>query len=145
MFGLFSGPANQAARPKPRLFLRLEGLESREQPDGGLNEPPPPPVQIEATGNQAPEIVDFSCTEIQNGYFLVTGRVIDESPDGLVVTLGGSTSAAGTTVNCNPDGTFSVYVQLRTDGTDSGYITATTVDDEGAVSEEVDYFVNPTP
>jgi len=33
---------------------------------------------------------------------------------------------------------------LRTDGTDAGFITATTTDDDGAESEEVEYFVNPT-
>ena len=144
MFGLRKGPQGHAARRRPRFVLRLEGLEHREQPDGTITEPPTPPPTVEEAPNQIPEIVDFNCEELENGSFRVTGRVLDEDPNGLVVTLGGSTSAAGTTIICNSDGTFSVIVNLRTDGTDAGFITATTTDDDGAESEEVEYFVNPT-
>jgi hypothetical protein len=122
-------------------------LEHRDQPNDGITDTPLPPVPVveEAPANQAPEIVDFNCEEVENGLFLITGRVVDEDPDGLVVTLGGGTSAAGTTIVCNSDGTFSILVTLRTDGTDTGYITATTTDDQNLDSEEVEFFVNPTP
>lgn len=146
MFGLFPSPVGLATRRRPRCVLRLEGLERREQPDGGISEPPPPPPFIEeAALNQAPRIVDFDCSEVNNGLFLITARVVDENPEGLIVRLGGSTSAAGTTIVCNSDGTFSILVQLRTDGTDAGYITPTTTDASGQESEEVEFLVNPTP
>jgi hypothetical protein len=93
----------------------------------------------------APVIENFTAHEIGNGMFLITGRVIDETPTGMIVTFGGTTSAAGQYATVSADGTFSKIVQLRTDGTDSGYITATTTDAYQVVSEEVDVLVNPTP
>jgi hypothetical protein len=142
MFGLFRRTRSAAVRPRVRVVLRLVNLESRDQPDGGLGDPPTqPPAQPPV--NQPPVIVDFDAERIGNGAFLITGRVIDEYPDGMVVTLGGGTSAAGITVMCDEDGYFSVIVQLRTDGTDAGFITATTIDDHDQVSEEVEVYVNP--
>jgi hypothetical protein len=142
MFGLFRSARSTAVRPRTRVVLRLVDLECRDQPDGGLSDPPTqPPAQPPV--NQPPAIVDFDAERVGNGAFLITGRVIDENPDGMVVTLGGGTSAAGITVTCDEDGYFSVIVQLRTDGTDAGFITATTIDDHNQVSEEVEVYVNP--
>jgi hypothetical protein len=95
--------------------------------------------------NQRPVILDFHCEEVGNGLFLITGRVQDESPGGLTVTLGGTTSAAGATTTTLADGSFSMTVRLRVDGSDVGWITATVVDAQGLVSDEVEQFVRPTP
>ena len=137
----------QSLRRRARTILRFEDLEGRALPDGGMGDPPQPPETtiVPPPANQAPQIVDFDCEEIGNGVFLVTGRVIDEHPAGMVVTLGGGTSASGTTITCASDGTFYTTIELRTDGTDSGWLTATTVDDHGLDSNEASYFVNPTP
>jgi hypothetical protein len=147
MLGLLLPFRKQGAHPAKRKFLRLESLETRDQPDGGLGNPPAsrPAGVVAPPINQDPVIVDFSAVECGNGYFVVSGRVIDESPDGMIVTLGGSTSASGMTITVAADGTFSKVIQLRTDGTDSGYITAITTDDFGRDSAEVEYFVDPTP
>jgi hypothetical protein len=143
MLGLLRRTRTTGARPRNRVVLRLEGLEWRDNPDidpgnGGVVLTSPPV-------NHAPQIVDFTCQQIDHGLFLITGRVIDENPAGLTVTLGGSTSAAGTAIITLTDGSFSKAVQLRTDGTDNGWITAVTVDLQGLVSNTVQQYVTPTP
>jgi hypothetical protein len=100
------------------------------------------PVQLSV--NTPPAIVDFTAEEMGNGLFLITGTVLDANPGGLVVTIGGSTSANGSTTTTYDDGSFSMLVQLQTDGTDSGFITATTVDAQGIQSQPVQVFVTPT-
>jgi hypothetical protein len=95
--------------------------------------------------NKPPVIVDFSVVEDGNGTFLITGRVSDENPGGMVVILGGSTSCRGQSVTTNEDGTFSMVVQLRVDGSDDGWITATTIDDHQQASNEPAEYVKPTP
>ena len=160
MLGLFRRAPAVRGGSRGRAVLRLEGLERRDHPSGSEVPPPPETVSADcdiapppdpATGdpipaqNLPPEIEDFYCEEMGNGLFLITGRVVDDSPGGLTVTLGGSTSADGQTTTTASDGTFSMTVQLRVDGTDSGWVTATTVDTHGEVSEEVAQFVSPTP
>ena len=142
MFGLLRRPPAARGGRRGRVVLRLDGFEERLQPsapvatgDSGQTSHPPT--------NQKPVIVNFEARAIGNGWFLITGRVIDEDPGGLVVTLGGTTSAAGRTVATAADGTFSLTVSLRTDGSDVGFITATTVDRQGLVSDEVSDFVDP--
>ena len=147
MFGLFRRAHTAGVGSRGRAFLRLEPLDARDLPSS-----PDPGTGLTggaavagAPTNQPPEISNFTAREVTNGLFLVSGRVIDENPGGLVVTLGGSTSAAGTTTTTNDDGTFSVLVQLKTDGTDSGWITATVVDEYGVQSDAVEVWVTPTP
>jgi hypothetical protein len=143
MFGLLVRPATARGSARKQVVLRLEGFEGRDQPSapafGTMAVPVAPPT------NQAPQIVNFSCQQIGSGLFLITGRVVDENPGGLPVTLGGTTSAAGQTATTQADGTFSLTVQLRVDGTDCGWITATTVDAQGLRSNEVEQWVDPTP
>lgn len=146
MFGLLPRPARPRRRPAVRL--RLEGLEYRDHPDGTLGgDPPTPPPGggNTSTTNQAPQIVDYDVEEIGNGVYIVRGRVVDESPAGLTVTLGGNTSCAGQTTTTTVDGSFSFVVHLRVDGTDSGVISAKTVDSQGAPSNEPYEYVSPTP
>jgi hypothetical protein len=142
MFGLFRGARSTAARPKARVILRVLDLEARDQPDGGTGDPPTQPAG-QSLANSPPVIVDFDAEQVGNGAYLLTGWVLDENPAGLIVTFGGSTSAAGITVTCDAEGYFSIIVELRTDGSDTGYITATTIDDLGQESEEVQVYVDP--
>lgn len=142
MLAFFRRPA--APRPSFRARLHLETLEHRENPTG----PPVPFAPITETAppisiNVRPVIEDFNVEPIANGTFFITGRVVDENVAGMIVTLGGSTSCAGQQITVNSDGTFTKIVQLATDGTDSGWITATTIDAEGWQSEEVDWEVVP--
>jgi hypothetical protein len=146
MFGLFRRIPTRRPAPQRRVRLGLEALEWRDQPDGGMGDPPvPPPGGPGNTAtNNTPLIVEFTAQESGNGLFLVTGRVLDETPAGLTVTFGGGTSAAGLTVTTQADGTFSIAIQLRLDGTDSGFLTATVTDQQGLVSDPVQVFLNPT-
>jgi hypothetical protein len=147
MLGLYRRPCIRGHGLAARAILRLESLEWRDQPstlDPGGGAADDQYFYLTPAPNEAPDIVDFTAREVGTGLFLVSGRVIDESPGGLTVTLDGDTAASGTTTTTLEDGTFSVLVRLPTDGTGAGYITATTVDNRGLVSDEVSAFVNPT-
>jgi hypothetical protein len=143
MFGLFRRPSPQRVVPQKRVRLQLESLEWRDQPDGTLGDPPSG-GSGQTAPNVAPAIVDFDAQEVGNGVFLVTGRVIDETPGGRTIVFGGGTSAAGMTTTTAVDGTFSILITLRTDGTDSGFLTATTTDPYGLTSEPVSRYLDPT-
>jgi hypothetical protein len=127
MLGLFRRPHLQGVGSRGRVVLSLERLEVRDQP------------------NAVPAIVNFSANEIGNGTFLINGQVVDQNPGGLVVAFGGVSSANGLTVVTNADGTFSDIVQLQVNGTDVGFLTATTVDAQGLVSTPVEVFLDPIP
>lgn len=137
-------------RPASSIRLRLESLEHRDQPDGLPGNPPPmppaetPPVNVPPS-NAPPVITNFNAEQIGNGLYVISGQVTDEYPDGMKVLLGGSTSATGTQITVHSDGSFSCIIQLATDGTDTGTISATTVDNYNVESEEVYVFVSPTP
>lgn len=124
-----------------RTILRLDGLEFRDVPsDIGLGDA----GGISSPTNAPPQIVGFTVTQVGTGVYLIEGTVIDENPGGLCVTIGGSTSANGMSTTTWSDGTFSLVVTLQTNGTDVGYITATTVDDHNQVSNEPRVFVTPS-
>src|SRR5438105_15042361 len=134
MFGLFTLAPTKSRRRQHRIALWLEDLEGRAHPDGGVGDPPTPPYE---TGtNQPPQIVDFNAEQVSNGVFVISGHVVDENPAGLIVTLGGSTSASGIQIVCDSNGDFYATIRLKTDGTDSGTITAKTVDDHNQQSPE---------
>ena len=126
MLGLFRRTHNQVSS-RGSAVLAVEHLETRDQP------------------SVAPTIVNFSDNEIGNGLFSINGQVIDQNPEGLVVTFGGVQSANGLTAVTKPDGTFSVMVQLQSNGADGGYLTATTLDAQGWVSTPVALYLEPTP
>jgi hypothetical protein len=72
--------------------------------------------------------------------------VIDESPGGLIVQFGGSVaSVSGQTATTQADGTFTLIVQLQTNGTDVGLVTVQTTDAQGLNSNVPDVYVHPTP
>lgn len=146
MFGLLRrARTSHSIRPARsfRTILQLDGLECRDQPsdfgvggegrDGRI-----------APENLPPQITTFTITRVGEGLYLIEGVVVDENPGGLTITLGGSTSAAGETTTTWSNGTFSMVVILQTDGTDVGFITATTIDDHNQKSNEVSVYVTPT-
>jgi hypothetical protein len=139
-------PATRAGRPHT-VFLRLEGLEGRATPSGdALSETSRAAVYNFSPVNQAPQIVDFAAQELGSGLFVFTGRVVGENPGGLTVTFGGSVATMnGRTCTTDANGNFSVVVQLKTDGTDVGWVLATTRDAHGVTSDEAAVFVHPTP
>jgi hypothetical protein len=147
--------ARPAAGCRGRVLLRLETLEGRDHPSSlaapeFILEPPlaytaPAPAAAE-TADQAPRIVDFTAEEVGNGLYIFTGRVLDETPAGMIVTFGGDVpTMQGQTAGVQSDGTFTLIIRLRTDGTDVGFVTATTVDAQGVASNEAVVFVSPTP
>ena len=134
-------PATRAARP-PRVFLRLEDLEGRATPSGDLV--PVYSGTVLAPPNQAPQIVDFAAEEMGTGLFMFTGRVLDESPGNLTITFGGSVvTMVGRTCTTDANGYFSIVVQLQTNGTDIGWVTARTQDALGVPSNEPAVEVRP--
>ncbi len=146
-------PLDQQSPPPPGRFrarLRLEALEGRDQPSsltdfGSANDPPPLAPLVLAV-NAAPQIVDFTAEQVGNGLFVFSGRVIDEAPGGLVVTFGGGVpSVSGLTAMTDANGMFSLTVRLQTNGTDTGTVSAITVDAQGLSSNEALVYVSPTP
>ncbi|MBX9626209.1 MAG: hypothetical protein K2X82_20590 [Gemmataceae bacterium] len=109
---------------------------------GPTNPPPPAPVP----GNVAPQIVGFTAEDLGGGQFRFTGTVVDEAPGGLTVGFGGSVgSVRGKSAVTNSDGTFTLVVRLKTDGSDSGTVTAQTKDRQGLASNVASVDVSPTP
>jgi hypothetical protein len=128
----------------------MESLDGRDTPSvtvpdtfpvGGTT---PSEVVQSDNKNNPPVITDFVVQEVGFGTFVITGRVADENPGGLTVTIGGSTSCTGQTTTTNADGTFTITVRLRTDGSDEGWITAVAEDAGGLESNEAAQYVKPT-
>ena len=138
-----------ATRPNRthRTLLRLEGFECRITPSGESDTVTHPPVSTNGSPiNQAPQITNFTATDLGGGLYLISGQVVDESPGGLTVTFGGSVATLnGYTVTTAANGTFSFTIQLKTDGTDTGYLLATTKDAQGLPSNQASVYVHPTP
>jgi hypothetical protein len=87
--------------------------------------------------------VNFSVAHLGQGWCYFTGTVQDEAPGGLVVTFSGVPTVQGQTATTAADGTFSLTIQLRTDGTDNGNVSAVTYDRLGLKSNEPYVAVNP--
>lgn len=145
-------PAGPSTSGQGRVFLRLETLEGRDLPSSLLPESPIPESPGAYTSpygqvaNLPPEIQDFTAEQVGNGLFVFTGRVVDENPAGLFVRFGGDVpTMQDLSAEVQDDGTFILIVRMQTDGTDVGFVTATTVDAQGVVSDEAVVFVSPTP
>lgn len=129
-------PQDEAARAATATYL-----SSSNEPTGTM-------TSEEGTGvlaptNLPPEIVDFVAVEIGPGLYRFTGRVIDEAPGGLVVAFGGVPSAEGQSATTNADGTFSLTLQMQTDGSDTGNVSAVTQDASGQTSNVATCWVDP--
>jgi hypothetical protein len=95
------------------------------------------------TTNAAPKIVDFDATSLGGGLYRFTGRVVDEFPAGLAVVFAGVPTVEGVEVFTGSDGSFSLTIQLQTDGTDCGMVSVRTMDHLGQMSNEPFVNVNP--
>jgi hypothetical protein len=84
--------------------------------------------------NQAPQIVDFSVSCGAEGFLLITGRILDESPGGMEVWFGGLSALEGVSVTVDEEGYFSLSIQV--DPHEEGTITAITYDAWGVASNE---------
>jgi hypothetical protein len=143
LFNLFGRPARPAPVRRTRLFL--EALAERWVPDGTptLNDP----MYLTAPIDQPPVITDFEAVELSAGLYSLEGTVQDpdEDPAGLTVTFHGPQSAIdGRTEMTGSGGHFEFVVQLPTDGTGSGTITAQAADRAGKLSNTASDYVSPT-
>lgn len=86
--------------------------------------------------NVAPLLVDFRSELISGNSWLLSGRVIDEYPDGLTVTFGGLLQ--GDTCTTDSYGNFSYTKTITT----TGAVTADTEDDDELLSNEASTYVN---
>jgi hypothetical protein len=85
---------------------------------------------------QPPVIANFSAAPSGNGFWTLTGQVLDDAPGGITVTFGGVVS--GSTVT-QIDGTFS-YRTSVSPGT-YGQVTAQALNDDGVLSQVVSALV----
>jgi hypothetical protein len=133
-----SPPATRTPSPPPpygrrRAFsagLMLAPLIWLNHGVGAIEPPPPPPL-----GNDPPLIVDFIGTYSTLGWTF-EGQVIDENPQGLVITFGGLLNGHHTSVN-SPSGYFQYTAQIQGPGT----VTAQTIDDHEQESNVAIYYL----
>jgi hypothetical protein len=122
-------------RPAAGLRARLsfETLDGRVLLDATPLVAPDPPLTSDVAPNPSPPaITSFTAVEVAPGWYRFTGTVSAEHPEGMVVSLGGEpNSVQGETATVGADGIFSVLIQMRTDGTDDGTVTAVTSDANG--------------
>jgi hypothetical protein len=147
-FRLFPRPARPGTVRRARLGLEHLGDRALPSDIGGLVTVPPPGYTTPPVGGDtgaAPayyttppayyttppvggdfqvssQLVNFAANEIGHGYFEFTGRVLMNGTGaaGVTVTLDGLPSLVGQTVTTASDGTFTLFIQLQTDGTDNG-------------------------
>lgn len=151
MFAFFK--TARPARPGRgfRVSLRLETLGDRAVPsslDGGtdpIDPSPSDPIQIGPPQSPTTPMIDsFSAEEVGYGWYQFTGHVTDNQPGGLTITFGGVPSLEGQSTVTASDGSFSLLVQVNTDGSDTGTVTAQTVDTDGNPSNIATCYINPT-
>jgi hypothetical protein len=98
---------------------------------------------IRTLASNVPQITNFTGTEEANGWYEFTGRVLDESPTGLTVDLGGTpVSLSGATCTVQADGSFDIKIQLNGTSSDDGVATATTTDWWGLTSNTATWTVS---
>jgi hypothetical protein len=142
MLSLFRRTTARPGRSRGRVVLRLEGFERRDQPSDWYENPAISTFGDPQSNNQAPRIV-VHCSQIGAGLFRVYGQVTDESPGNLTVRFGGIPSAQGQSTTTLADGSFSMILQVQTNGSDIGVVTAQTTDAQG-LDSNVDYDnINP--
>jgi len=146
-------PATRAGR-RSRVALRLESLDCRDNPTadpvlglGPISAGGPISTtsdQLPGTTNRPPQIVDFAAGSIGDGWWVISGRVIDEHPGGLTVTFGGDVATTyGETTTTDANGNFCLLVCLNANGTDTGLLSAITHDDAGQSSNLAEVYVDP--
>jgi hypothetical protein len=129
-----TNPLDQAALDKAATLVAM--TEDPGGPGTGTGHSP--------GADNPPQITNFQVERVGPGMYKFTGLVIDESPGGLTVTLTGIPSLeAGVAVVTRSDGTFEATLQLRTDGSDIGVVSAVTRDWFGQLSNTATVYVNP--
>jgi hypothetical protein len=130
----FTRSVRPARAPVRRTILTLDRLDDRWMPDGTIA-PAPDPISTTTTTTTSapPQITAFTAEQVGPNQFLITGQVVADDPDCLVVSFGGAPNCIqGTSTMTNSDGSFSMM--LYTTSTDFGTITAQTVDQNGQQS-----------
>lgn len=125
-FRLFPRPARPGTVRRARLGLEELGDRALPSDFGGLVTDSGPTfstsVSLGGGARISSQLVNFAAEEIGHGYFVFTGQVLTNGVGaaGVTVTLGGLPSLVGRTVTTASDGTFSLFIQLQTNGTDNG-------------------------
>jgi hypothetical protein len=91
-----------------------------------------------------PVITNFAATEGSGQLFTFSGTVTDQNPGGLTITFGGIPSLSGQTATVNSNGSFSLTIQLNSNGSDNGLALAQTTDWWGLQSNLASTYVNVT-
>lgn len=91
--------------------------------------------------NDAPVISGFVCVQMWGDHWALTGSVtdVDDDVEGMVVDFGGVFSSYGVSAVVQAGGTFSLTDEFI--GLSTGWATAQTEDDDGALSNLAMYFV----
>lgn len=92
----------------------------------------------------APVIDSFAAEEVGIGWYQFTGHVSYDQPGGLTITFGGVPSLEGKFTTTAADGSFSLLVQVQTDGSDTGEVTAQTSAANGSLSNLAMCYISPT-
>jgi hypothetical protein len=148
MFGFLMSKRPVRTAPRVRSFLRLEELGVRATPTDLLGEvtapPPVPPPPLPGPVLAAPKIDTFTAAEIGHGWYTFSGHVTSANPAGLVITFNGVPCLVGRTTTVEADGTFSMTIQVATNGSDIGTISAQT-SQNGMLSNLAMTYMSPTP
>jgi hypothetical protein len=142
--GMASGTATTDPAGNFCLALTATGLgtisASTTDPAGNASNTP-----IVTLTSNAPQITNFTGSEEQGDWYEFTGRVLDESPTGLTLYLGGApVSLSGASCTVRSDGTFDFRVQLTGTTTDDGVATAMVTDWWGLTSNTATWTVSQT-
>lgn len=151
-----SGSKNaRSGRTRNRACLGLEALDLRLPPsslfsaDLGLTDPTVVNTDTTAvaihlgatlsrgtgTADTGPRLTNFAAIEIVGGLYRLEGDVIDPAPAGLTVTFGGDPdSLRDTTTTTDANGHFSKVVDVKTDGSDDGTLSAQAVNAAGVAT-----------
>ena len=140
--GLATG-MNSAAPPPPNGLFLLGIQPALEFNDEHC-------FRLDSGGARPPEIVDFSASEGEGGWWTFSGRVDAEKrgalkPGGLIVEFGGLPSLEGQTTEVDTNGTFSLTIRLRNaPRCEEGIATAQTSDWFGQPSNLAEDYVHQT-
>jgi hypothetical protein len=104
---------------------------------GSYGDTNPDPIPV---GNLKPEITNFLVTVEDTVWGRFSGKVVDENPAGLTVTLTGPQGClnGGQTVTTDAEGNFVFVGQLVT-GVDCGVVSADTADAQAMPADGAEY------
>ncbi len=117
----------------------------RAMPDSGYDDPSDPSDSgtFSPPAQAAPVIDEFDAVEVGEGWYQIEGHVTASQPEGLTVTFAGVPAVDGKSAVTDSDGNFVLVVQVKTDGTDAGVISAVTSNANGTSNTALTN-MNPT-